>query len=455
MLGAPAGSPESPADSSRAVLEFVHRLLASPSAEQPALAGLLGDLATAFAAPAGLAPLSEEELARWAEQLDRGIRQQRLEAAANLVRRLAHDFGNVLTGILGFSELALAQQIPTGTPLHAYLTEVYRGAQNGAQYTNQLRLFARRQTTTNRSCILSAVLAEEETRLRSSLGSDVQLKLDLPVDLPAAALDAEHLRQALAVVLDNAREAIAGPGVITVSARALALNADETRALFGNVRPGAHLEINVTDTGSGLTADAQRQLFSEPFFSTKPRKRGFGLAIAYGILSAHRGGLDLLRRPEGGVRARLVVPAVAITAPIAPRPPADKVLVVDDDPMILQFVKTTLERAGYRVQSAGNAEEAVRTYTGAASDPFRLVLSDVLMPQVSGVDLAKRLLELDANVRVLFMSGQVPAEFTQQAFAPGQFDLLPKPFRPEGLVRAVRTALDRVAARRTSVAITK
>jgi two-component system cell cycle sensor histidine kinase/response regulator CckA len=459
MLGAPTGSPVSSADSSRAVLEFVHRLLASPSAEQPDLAGLLGDLATAFAAPAaGLAPLSEEELSRWAEQLDRGIRQQRLEAAANLVRRLAHDFGNVLTGILGFSELALAQQIPTGTPLHAYLTEVYRGAQNGAQYTNQLRLFARRQTTTNRSCILSAVLAEEETRLRSSLGSDVQLKLDLPADLPAAALDAEHLRQALAVVLDNAREAITGRGVITVSARALALNADEARALFGNVRPGAHLEINVTDTGTGLTADAQRQLFSEPFFSTKPRKRGFGLAIAYGILSAHRGGIDLLRRPEGGVRARIVVPAVAVTVPAAPRPPdapADKVLVVDDDPMILQFVTTTLQRAGYRVQSAGNAEEAVRTYTGAAGDPFRLVLSDVLMPQVSGVDLAKRLLALDANVRVLFMSGQVPAEFTQQAFAPGQFDLLPKPFRPEGLVRAVRAALDRVAARRASVAMTR
>ncbi len=111
--------------------------------------------------------------------------------------------------------------------------------------------------------------------------------------------------------------------------------------------------------------------------------------------------------------------------------------------MILQFVTRTLERAGFRVTSAGNAEDALRTYIEASDDPFRLVLSDVLMPNVNGVDLAKRLLARDAQVRILFMSGQVPAEFTQQAFAPGQFDLLPKPFRPEGLVRAVRAALDR------------
>jgi signal transduction histidine kinase/CheY-like chemotaxis protein len=550
MVGAPAASSESPADSSRAVLDFIHRVLTSAPSEQADLAALLGELAAAFHAPAaGLASLrdgqtlarhpapsesspatdhaaswddaglrervqragsgvtaplpqggtglltilgtadrgswllwledrartewsageaaalvlaghaltrlmGEETLPRWGEQLDRSVRQRRLEEAANVVRRLAHDFGNVLTGILGFSELALAQQVPSGTPLHAYLTELYRGAQNGAQYTNQLRLFARRQSTTNRSCSLSTVLAEEETRLRAALAANVQLTLDVPADLPAAAVDAEQLRQALAIVLDNAREAISGPGAIAVSVRSLTMDDAHARALFGSVRPGNHLEITVADTGTSLTADAQRQLFSEPFFSTKPRKRGFGLAIAYGILSAHKGGIDILRRPEGGVIARIVIPAVAVSAPVATSPavqkpaPADKVLVVDDDPMILQFVTTTLERAGYRVQAVGNADEAVRTYTGSAGDPFRLVLSDVLMPQVSGVDLAKRLLALDANVRVLFMSGQVPAEFTRQAFAPGQFDLLPKPFRPEGLVRAVRAALDRVPPRR-------
>ncbi len=255
---------------------------------------------------------------RWAEQLDRAVRQQRLESAAHLVRRLAHDFGNVLTGILGFSELALAQHLPAGTPLHAYLTEVYRGAQNGAQYTNQLRLFARRQTSGNRSGNLSAALAEEEKRLRPALGTDVRLRIDLPTDLPVLAVDGEHLRQVLAIVLDNAREAIAGTGAIMVAARPMQLSASEARDLFGDVRPGAHVEITVADSGAGLTPDAWRQLFREPFFSTKPRKRGFGLAVAYGILAAHRGGLDLLPRTEGGTLVRLVVPVAAAPAAVAP-----------------------------------------------------------------------------------------------------------------------------------------
>lgn len=405
---------------------------------------------------------AEQGLPRGAELLDRGVRQQRLEAAARLVRRLAHDFGNILTGILGFSELALAQQLSPGSPLHAYITEVYRGAQNGAQYTNQLRLFARRQATANnRSCFLTPALAEEETRLRPALGTDIALTVDVPADLPPVGLEGEHLRQVLGIVLDNAREAIGGPGAITISAHTVELNAAEARQLFGDVRPGAYVEVRIADTGSGLTAEARRQLFAEPFFSTKPRSRGFGLAIAYGIVSAHHGGIELVGREEGGTLARLMLPVAAIAAPtvLVSRSPAatspqpvkagnEKVLVVDDDPMILHFVTTSLQRAGFRVQAVSNAEDALQAYKGAAGESFGLVLADVLMPDVNGIDLAKRLLAHDTGVRLLFMSGQVPAEIMQQAFGPERFDFLPKPFRPEGLVRAVRAALDRTSPRR-------
>ncbi len=405
---------------------------------------------------------AEQGISRWAESLDRGVRQQRLEAAARLVRRLAHDFGNILTGILGFSELALAQQLSPGSPLHAYITEVYRGAQNGAQYTNQLRLFARRQATANnRSCSLAPALAEEETRVRRALGTDISLTVDVPADLPPVGLENEHLRQVLGIVLDNAREAIRGAGAITVSAHTVELNAAEARQLFGDVRPGAYVEVRIADSGAGLTPEARRQLFTEPFFSTKPRSRGFGLAIAYGILSAHHGGIELVGRAEGGTLVRLVLPVAAIAAPTVPvpRPPAaspspparagsEKVLVVDDDPMILHFVTTSLQRAGFRVQAVSNAEDALQAYTGATGESFGLVLADVLMPNVNGIDLAKRLLAHDAGVRVLFMSGQVPAEILQQAFGPERFDFLPKPFRPEGLIRAVRAALDRASPRR-------
>lgn len=275
----------------------------------------------------------DESSAPWAVQLERGICRQRMDGVARVVRRLAHDFGNILTGILGFSELALTQQAAPHSPLHLYLTEIHRGAQNGAQYTDQLRLLARRQTAGNRSCHLADVLAESNRERRTDSAScrvgstpnpatdatgspsNVQLKLLLSPGLPAVAMEAEALRQTLTIVLDNAREAISGAGVIEVSARTVQVDAGQARQLLGEVRPGTHLEIRVADSGSGLTPEARRLLFAEPFFSTKSRKRGFGLAIAYGILSAHRGGLELLRRPEGGTVARLIVPVAAVAAP--------------------------------------------------------------------------------------------------------------------------------------------
>lgn len=241
-------------------------------------------------------------------QSDRRIRRQRMEEAACIVRRLAHDFGNILTGILGFSELALTQQTGPDSPVHLYLTEIHRGAQSGAQYTDQLRLFARRQTIAKRSCRLADVLGEWK-------GENGRLQLHLPADLPAVAVELEALRQVLTIVLDNAREASAVPGVIEISARTVQLEPWEAGELIGDVRPGTHVEIRIADNGSGLTPEAQRLLFTEPFFSTKSRKRGFGLAMAYGILSGHRGGLELLRRPEGGTIARLIVPVAAVAAP--------------------------------------------------------------------------------------------------------------------------------------------
>lgn len=411
----------------------------------------------------------DETLVPWAVQLDRDIRRQRMDAASRIVRRLAHDFGNILTGILGFSELALTPQLAPNSPLQTYLTEIHRGAQNGAQYTNQLRLFARRQTTSNRSCNLTDVLSEEEKRLQPMLGANVQLKLNLPGGLPAVAVETEPLHQALAIVLDNAREAIAGSGIIDISVRLVQMSAEEARELLGDVRQGSNLEIRVSDSGSGLTPEAQRQLFTEPFFTTKTRKRGFGLAMAYGMLSSHRGGLELVRRPEGGTIARLIVPVAETAAPTAPRastigharPTAnardtegktasERILVVDDDPAVLQFTATTLERAGFRIQTAANASVALKIYGGAAADPFHLVLSDVLMPEINGIELARRLMAQDADVPILFMSGEVPTEIMQQCFGLGRFELLVKPFRPDGLVRAIRAVIDRARGKRTA-----
>lgn len=532
---------------SQAVLEFLHRLLCQPAADQPALPGLLAELARAFHAPAagvaslpggqalarhpnspaagevtwpwqddpsllgrarqapgavavertgcamlvttftgpdgaswvvwledasragfddaeaaalGLAGqalarwLASDARPRWADRLDLAARQHRLETVATVTRRLAHDFGNVLTGILGFTELALAQQVPANTPLHTYLNEVYRAAQTGAQFTHQLRLISRRQSASSRGSQLAAVFAEQEARLFAAQPEGLNLRLALPADLPPVALDDEHMHQVLTALLDNAREALMGPGTISVSARAVQLGEAECQELFGAALPGPHVEVVIADTGTGLNPEVQRRLLAEPFFSTKPRHRGFGLAITHGVLHAHKGGFRLHPGEERGVVARVLLP-VAPAPLVLPQPEkvvrpterlkGERVLVVDDESEVLQYVVASLARAGFRVEPASSGEAAYQAYFAQPADPFRLVLTDVVMPGLGGVELARRLLRRDPAVRMLFMSGHVSTDFTRQDFAEQAFEFLAKPFRPEQLLKAVRAAISRDA----------
>jgi signal transduction histidine kinase/CheY-like chemotaxis protein len=534
MYGTTPATP--PEDRSRAALDFLHRLLASVSAEQPDLEGLLTDLTAAFAASgAGLARLGDGRLllrhpagrpapapppwddaawrarvlsapttltaalpeggailaavvpsedgwllwleddrraawsagesaalalagqalarrregeagAAWAERLRRDGLQQRLEAAVPAVGRLAHDYGNVLTSVLGFVELSLAQPMPAHAPLAGYLREAHRAAQSGAELTQALRLFCRRQCLAPRASQLGPVLADEAARLRERGEAGLELRLALPDSLPPLALDPEQLRAVLAALLDNAREAVPARGPVAVSAAVVELSEADAAGLLGDARPGRHVEIRIRDHGPGLSEEARRRLWREPFYSGRSRRRGFGLAAVYGVLHAHRGGLALADAPGGGTEARVLAPAASVPALAAGEPArdGDKVLVVDDDPLVLQMVSTTLERAGFRVQAVASAEEALASYAAAAADPFRLVLSDVVMPRQSGWELARRLLSRDADAQMLFMSAQGAAPADGAARDLGRrFELLAKPFRPEGLLRAVRAALAR------------
>jgi signal transduction histidine kinase/ActR/RegA family two-component response regulator len=396
----------------------------------------------------GHALLRNSSAGAWGPQLEGALRQQRLEDVAGIVRRLAHDFGNVLTSILGFTELSLGQ-VPAGSPIHGYLREVHRGTEQGADLTARLRHFSRRGPAPQAATPLAVVLESEAERLRAAWGDAVRLQLLLPSELPPVRMDPELLRQTLLPVLENAREAIASEGTIIVTARATELGPAGCLDLLGNSRPGPCVELTVTDSGGGISPEA-RACLGEPFFTTKPRHRGLGLAVLYGLLHVHRGGFRLEPALGGGTTARLYLPVqpAGLAPPVAGTPTGtagrgERVLVVDDDPLILQMVHTTLERAGYRVQAVGGGAEALAAFTAPADERFDLVLSDVFMPRLSGVDLARRLLHHDSDVNLLFMSGYVSAEFARENFGDWNFNLLQKPFRAEGLLHAVRTALDR------------
>jgi signal transduction histidine kinase/ActR/RegA family two-component response regulator len=394
--------------------------------------------------------LGQEHPSRWAEAIEQRIRQQQIEAAAGVARRLAHDFGNVLTGILGFSELALTQPIPSHTPLLSYLQEVHRAAQHGAAFTHQLRLFSRRHSTATRCGHLSQILTEQEARQVGAQSMGLTFRLSVPPDLPAVGIDAESLRQVFGALLDNARESLSAGGSIGLSARTVELDEDDCGKLYGAARPGPHVEVVIADTGSGISAEAQRRVLVEPFFSTRPRHKGFGLAVTYGILAAHRAGLRIHPGEERGTIVRVLLPVAAMPVPLVEVPRSsqgaargERILVVDDEPDILRYVTTSLEQVGYRVQGMGTADAAYHAYFAQSADPFALVLTDVVMPVMSGVELVRRLVRRDPSARVLFMSGHVTPDFTQQDMTNHPYELLTKPFRAEQLLRTVRTVLDR------------
>jgi signal transduction histidine kinase/ActR/RegA family two-component response regulator len=386
----------------------------------------------------------------WVRQLEHAMLQRRLEEDAVLTRRLAHDYGNVLTSILGFAELSLSQ-LPGESSLKRYLSEIHRGAQQGALLTSRLRLFARRPSASAQSTPLAPVVAGQRSRL-AARGPEVALHFDVPGDLPPVALTLDALQDVLAPLLDNAWEATEQspqkhPRRVTLTARTVSLSAEDCLDLWGGVSPGSHVQVDITDTGSGLTAEAEARLFREPFFTNKVRHRGLGLSIVYGVLRSHRGGLRLTRGPTDGVTACVFLPTpVGSPAPVVPdragtAAPKEQILVVDDDPTVLALVRDTLQRVGYRVQTASSAAEAMEKHAAARSQPFGLVLSDVIMRPTSGVELARQLLARDAGLRLLFMSGQASQESVRQELGGDGFELLTKPFALDGLLQAVRRAL--------------
>lgn len=424
-------------------------LTAAASGERAVLLGVeaSGDRAWTQG-EAGALALAAQALARsavhaadpaWLRQARRRGQQQRLEQIAQVTRRLAHDYGNTLTGILGFAELVRAET-DESHPLAAYLDEIYKAGQQGAQLTNQLRLYARRSWPPTEPTRLADAVEAEVRRLRDRTSHGLQFEMELPAELPGVPVGFEALRAILGPLFQNAVEAMPQGGRVRVCARSVALSAADCADLLGPVSPGEHVELTVEDEGPGLAAAAEGRLFVEPFYSTKPRRGGLGLGTVYGILQCHRGGLALGAGPGGGTVARVYLPAAPAAPPASTKP--QKILVVDDDPMILQFVCATLERAGYAPRPAGSGDEALRHYGAARGEPFGLVLADVMMPGMSGFELVRRLLSQDASVNVLFMSGHITHDVGRHD-VPGQsFALLTKPFRPDGLLQAVRTALD-------------
>jgi signal transduction histidine kinase/CheY-like chemotaxis protein len=367
-------------------------------------------------------------------------RSEHMEAVGRLAGGIAHDFNNQLTAIGGHTELLLEQRSPDD-PDRADLEPIARAAARSAELVHELLAFARRQPRSPRAFSLDALLSDRQRTLARLIGENVALELDLGASDAAVFADPGQVESVLFNLAVNARDAIDGAGKLALRTRAVAFEGDEQPGLAA----GAYIELEVADSGRGLSPEAQAHLF-EPFFTTKPdRGTGLGLASAYGILQQSGGDIHVESRPGGGTTFRLWLPRAGIAPEStrelvpaeAPRGGSETVVLVEDEPSVRALAQRVLARAGYRVLAAGDATEArerVRTH----GRPVELLLCDVVMPGRPASELAAELRARDPALRVLWTS----AHALQRNGSPAE-PFLPKPFTSLELLTAVRAALDR------------
>ncbi|HEY9594533.1 MAG TPA: histidine kinase N-terminal 7TM domain-containing protein, partial [Spirochaetia bacterium] len=369
---------------------------------------------------------------------------QKMEAIGRLAGGVAHDFNNILTIIAGYSELLRDGQ-PAGSPVLESVDAITRAAGRASTLTRQLLAFSRKQVMETRVFCAGDLLRNVEAMLARVIGEDVNLSILAPAGLWAVRADPGQVEQVLMNLVVNARDAMPNGGTLVIATSNAALDA-EFVAAHPMVTPGDYVRIDVTDTGHGMDANTMARLF-EPFFTTKaPGKgTGLGLSMAYGIVKQSGGHIFCESAVGKGTTFTMYFPrveeepdAIAPTAPTAPRGKGSgNVLLVEDEAGVRGFVRTVLERGGYHVEEAADGLEALDLCTRGGAT-FSHLVTDVVMPRMSGPDLVARVRELTPTIRVLYMSGYSERTILHGDSGDGSVAFLPKPFNPGELLSKLR-----------------
>jgi two-component system cell cycle sensor histidine kinase/response regulator CckA len=379
-------------------------------------------------------------------QLEMQLRHaQKMEAIGRLAGGVAHDFNNLLSVIYGHSQL-LAATSPSPERLRESLAEISRAAERGAALTQQLLAFGRRQVVEPKVLDLNAVVTEARNLLQRLTGEDVQLAITLAPRLSPVKADPSQIDQVLINLALNAREAMPRGGRLAIETGEVDLDAAYAIS-HPEARPGRYVLLTLSDTGCGMTPALQARIF-EPFFSTKEDSTGLGLSVVDGIVKQSGGHLTLESRPGRGTTFKIYFPAT--TEPVeaaSQRPPAapaqdgGTVLLVEDEHPVRTVTAQLLEALGYRVLQAGSAEEALLLVQGSP-ERIDLLMTDVIMPGMSGRELAETLRMRDPSLKVLFQSGHTDDMIVRHGILHAEVAFLKKPFTLDGLARKVREVLD-------------
>ncbi len=382
-------------------------------------------------------------------QLEEQFRHsQKMEAVGRLAGGVAHDFNNLLTVISGYSELAL-QRVTDGEArpedVREDLEEIKNAAARAAALTQQLLAFSRQQVVRPGKLDLNEIVAEIEKMLDRLIGEDVALVVNLDATAGPVEADAGQLEQVILNLAVNGRDAMTGGGTLTIETTAVELEAS-LDSEHGRVEPGRYVRLTVSDDGTGMDAETKARIF-EPFFTTKELGKGTGLGLStvYGILEQSAGHVRIHTSPGSGTSFEIYLPecagadtAEAAPAGVGPVGGSETILLVEDETSVRDLTRRMLEESGYRVLSAANGSEALRLCTTNRGH-IDLMVTDVVMPQMRGVEVARRVARIRPRLRVLFMSGYTDNSIDLEIA--GSVSFLQKPFMLDELLAAVRSAL--------------
>lgn len=389
---------------------------------------------------------AEEEKIKLQAQLQQA---QKLESIGRLAGGVAHDFNNMLQVILGNASLGLGEIAPNH-PVHEYLEEIQTSATRSADLTRQLLAFASRQTVKPRVIDLNDTIAGMLKMLHRLIGEDIQLAWIPGSDLGPVKMDPSQIDQILANLAVNARDAIRGVGTVTIETSGLLCQDEKTQQRFGNCRMGEYVLLTVRDTGRGMDEETKAHIF-EPFYTTKESGKGVGLGLAtvFGIVKQNHGFIEVKSAPGEGSTFTIGLPKSerpmqqeCVDPAVTPRQGGhETLLLVEDEQSILRLGQEALQRLGYRILTADNPTRALDLARHHNGD-IHLLITDVVMPDMNGRELAQLLSALIPGLQCLFMSGYTADIIARRGVLDERVHFLQKPFTVDALASKIRAILN-------------
>jgi len=380
--------------------------------------------------------------------MEERLRQsQKMEAIGTLAGGVAHDFNNILMVISGYGSV-LNEALAAYPKLRNHVEQIQKAAERAASLTRQLLAFSRKQAIQPAPLNLNSVVTGIGKLLHRLIGEHIAISTKLDSKLGTVLADAGQIEQVILNLAINARDAMPEGGQLSLETRNT--ESPDSSGTAKNLRPGKYVELVVSDTGVGMELAVQARIF-EPFFTTKPLGKGTGLGLStvYGIVQQANGHVSFTSQPDGGTTFRVYLPRIDSALPVTDASRAEglsldgteTVLLVEDDPAVCELVRAVLMSHGYSVLSTKRPQEA-QTLSEREKGRIDLLLSDVVMPEMSGRELSGRLLQKNPEMKVLFMSGYIDEAVVHEGIREKKVAFLQKPFSPLSLAKKVREVLD-------------